>query len=217
MKTALLHIEHQPESFDFTPESMEAIKAIFAKYPQGRERSAVMPLLHLAQKQVARHGPWGPYKKGGGWVPRAAMDKIAALIGEPPIKVYEVATFYSMYNLQPVGEYLIQICTTSPCMLGGCGAEMIVETCKKHLDIGFEQTTADGKFTLKEVECIGACVNAPVVQINDDYYEDLTPETLVAILEQLARGETPVTGSQTGRKASCPCTGPTTLSETAKV
>lgn len=217
MKTALLHNEYQPESFSFTPESMEEIKTIFSKYPEDKKRSAVMPLLHLVQKQVATHGPWGPFQKGGGWIPRVAMNEIAKLIDEAPIKVYEVATFYSMYNLQPVGEYLIQICTTSPCLLGGCGAEAIVKACKDHLGIGFEQSTEDGKFTMKDVECLGSCVNAPMVQINNDYYEDLTPDSIVSILDQLKRGEQPKTGSQTGRKASCPCTGPTTLTETAKV
>lgn len=214
MKTALLHNEYQPESFSFTAENMDEIKKIFAKYPEGKQRSAVMPLLHLAQKQVAKHGPYGPYAKGGGWIPRAAMDEIARLIDEAPIKVYEVATFYSMYNLQPVGEHLVQICTTSPCMLGGCGADVIVKACKEHLGIDFEQTTSDGKFTLKDVECLGACVNAPMIQINDDYYEDLTPESVVNVLEQLKRGETPTKGSQCGRKNSCPCNGPTTLKET---
>lgn len=215
MKTALLHNEYQPESFSFTPENLEEIKKIFAKYPAGKQRSAVMPLLHLVQKQVAALGPYGPYTKGGGWIPRVAMDEIAKLIDEAPIKVYEVATFYSMYNLQPVGEYLVQVCTTSPCMLGGCGSEAIAEACKKHLGIGFDETTADGKFTLKDVECLGACVNAPMVQINDNYYEDLTPESIVHVLEQLKRDENPVTGSQTGRKNSCPCNGATTLTDTA--
>jgi len=217
MKTALLHHEYQPASFQFTPENMTKIKEIFALYPEGKQKSAIMPLLHLAQYQVAAHGPYGPYEKGGGWVPRAAMDEIARLVGEPPIKVYEVATFYTMYNLHPVGKNLIQICTTSPCMLGGCGSDKIVEACKSHLGIGFEETTSDGMFTLKDVECLGACVNAPMVQINDDYYEDLTPESIVSIMESLKRGEKPKVGSQTGRTGSCPCNGPTSLKETAKV
>lgn len=216
MKTAQLHHEYQPESFAFTPENLEKAKEIFARYPQGKERSAIMPLLDLAQRQVAKHGPYGPYKQGGGWVPRAAMDVIAEMVGEAPIKVYEVATFYSMYNLHPVGKYLVQVCTTSPCMLGGCGSDVIVKTCKDKLGIGFEETTSDGLFTLKDVECLGACVNAPMVQINDDNYEDLTAETMTSILDQLASGTVPPKGPQNGRKGSCPATGPTTLKETAK-
>lgn len=215
MKTATLHHEHQPESFAFTADSMTKIEQIFALYPDNRRQSAIMPMLHLAQVQVGQHGPYGPYKKGGGWVPRAAMDEIARLVGVPPIRVYEVATFYSMYNLHPVGQHLVQVCTTSPCMLGGCGSDKIVEACHKHLGIGFEETTADGMFTLKDVECLGACVNAPMVQINDDYYEDLDPEKIVAILEQLKVGQKPKVGSQTGRKGSCPANGPTCLKEMA--
>lgn len=211
MKTATLHHEYQPESFSFTPENLKKAEEIFAKYPAGKQKSAIMPLLHLAQYQVAAHGPYGPYQQGGGWVPRAAMDEVARMVGEAPIKVYEVATFYSMYNLHPVGKYLIQICTTSPCLLGGCGADVIVETCKKHLGIDFEQTTSDGLFTIKDVECLGACVNAPMVQINDDYYEDLDSDKMIAVIEALRRGEKPQTGSQSGRTGSCPSTGPTTL------
>jgi NADH dehydrogenase (ubiquinone) flavoprotein 2 len=215
MKIATLHHEHQPDSFAFTPENAEKIETIFSKYPEGKKKSAIMPLLHLAQKQVAANGPYGPWKIGGGWVPRAAMDEVARLVGEAPIKVYEVATFYSMYNLHPVGKFLIQVCTTSPCMLGGVGSDVIVDTCKQHLGIGFEQTTEDGLFTLKDVECLGACVNAPMVQINDDYYEDLDPQKIVDIIEALRRGEQPKKGSQTGRMGSCPSTGLTTLKETA--
>jgi NADH dehydrogenase (ubiquinone) flavoprotein 2 len=215
MKTATLHHEYQPDSFVFTPENMEKIKTIFALYPEGKQKSAIMPLLHLAQTQVAQHGPYGPYKVGGGWVPRAAMDEVARLVGEAPIKVYEVATFYSMYNLHPVGKHLIQVCTTSPCMLGGVGSDVIVKTCRDHLGIDFEQTTEDGLFTLKDVECLGACVNAPMVQINDDYYEDLTTEKMINVIETLRRGEKPTVGSQAGRKGSCPASGPTSLKEMA--
>ncbi|MDB5477762.1 MAG: NADH-ubiquinone oxidoreductase chain [Alphaproteobacteria bacterium] len=213
MKTAQLHHEYQPEKFSFTPQNMEKIHAIFAKYPAGRHKSTVMPLLHLAQVQVAERGPYGPYEEGGGWVPRAAMDEVARIVGVPPIKVYEVATFYTMYNLHPVGKYLIQICTTSPCMLGGIGSDVIVNTFRAHLGIDFEQTTPDGLFTMKDVECLGACVNAPVIQINDDYYEDLSPERVIDIIEALRSGQKPKTGSQTGRMGSCPVTGPTTLKD----
>jgi len=211
MKTATLHHEHQPESFSFTPENMAKIQEVFAKYPEGKQKSAIMPMLHLAQKQVAEHGPYGPYEQGGGWVPRAAMDEVARLVGEAPIKVYEVATFYSMYNLHPVGKHLIQVCTTSPCMLGGVGSDVIVKACRDHLGIDFEQTTTDGLFTLKDVECLGACVNAPMVQINDDYYEDLTEQKIIDVIEALRRGEKPTVGSQSGRKGSCPSGGPTSL------
>lgn len=215
MKTATLHHEYQPNEFAFTADSQKKITEIFARYPKGREQSAIMPLLDLAQRQVAEHGPYGPYKKGGGWVPRVAMDEIAKLCGVEPIKVYEVATFYTMYNLHPVGQHLIQVCTTSPCMLGGCGSDKIVEACKKHLNIDWEETTQDGLFTIKDVECLGACVNAPMVQINDDNFEDLTFDSMTAILEALARGETPRPGPQVDRNTSCQQGGPTTLKDMA--
>ena len=216
MKTATLHHECQPAQFAFNAASTDKIKKIFALYPVGKQKSAIMPLLDLAQRQVAVEGPFGPYQKGGGWIPRAAMDVIARLCDVAPIKVYEVATFYTMYNLHPVGHFLLQVCTTSPCMLGGVGSDVIVDAVKKHLGIGFEETTKDGYFTLKDVECLGACVNAPVIQINDDYYEDLTPEKIVSILDDLKAGKTPPKGSQTGRKGSCALTGPTSLKEYAK-
>lgn len=216
MKTATLHHEYQPEKFAFNAASQEKIKKIIALYPEGRAQSAIMPMLDLAQRQVAEEGPYGPYKKGGGWVPRVAMDEIARIVGVAPIKVYEVATFYSMYNLHPVGKYLLQVCTTSPCMLGGVGSDKIVEACKNHLHIDFEETTEDGLFTMKDVECLGACVNAPMIQINDDYYEDLTPEKIISILEDLKAGKTPPKGPQNGRQGSCPQGGPTTLKEMAK-
>lgn len=216
MKTATLHHEHQPASFSFNAASQDKIKAILSLYPVGRQKSAIMPLLDLAQRQVAVEGPYGPYQKGGGWIPRAAMDEIARIVDVAPIKVYEVATFYSMYNLHPVGQYLLQVCTTSPCMLGGVGSDKIVAAMQKHLGIDFEETTADGLFTLKDVECLGACVNAPVVQINDDYYEDLTEEKIVSILNELKAGRVPPKGSQTGRKGSCPANGATSLKEMVK-
>jgi NADH dehydrogenase (ubiquinone) flavoprotein 2 len=211
MKTATIHHQHQPDSFAFTPANHEKIKEIFSRYPDGRQQSAMMPLLDLAQRQVAETGPYGPYPTGGGWIPRAAMDEIARIIAVPPIKVYEVATFYSMYNLHPVGKYLIQICTTTPCQLGGCGAQAILDTCRDHIGIGIEETSEDGLFTIKDVECLGACVNAPMVQINDDYYEDLTPDSIRHILNEFKAGRTPPKGSQTGRSGSCPCNGATSL------
>jgi NADH-quinone oxidoreductase E subunit len=192
----------QPESFVFTAETLEKANKVIAKYPQGRQQSAVMPLLDLAQRQH------------GGWLPRAAMDYVADLLEMPRIKAYEVATFYSMYNLKPVGKHFVQVCTTTPCWL--VGSEGVVDACKKHLGIGLGETTADGKFTLIEVECLGACVNAPMAQINDDYYEDLTPENTVALLEALADGRTVKTGSQTGRRGSQAASGPTSLHDAAK-
>ena len=150
----------------------------------------------------------------GGWIPRAAMDHIAEILLMAPMKVYEVATFYSMYNLAPVGKYLVQVCTTTPCWL--CGSDEIVKTCKTHLGIGMGETTKDGKFTLVEVECLGACVNAPMAQINDDFYEDLTAETTKEVLDLLAEGMQPTVGSQKGRKASMALSGPTTLEMVAK-
>lgn len=188
--------DKQPQSFAFTAENEAEAQRIIAKYPAGRQKSAVMPLLYIVQKQI-------------GWVPVAAMDVVAEMLQIPQIAVYEVATFYTMYNLEPVGEYLIQVCTTTPCMLRD--SDGIADACMKHLGIDWDETTADGKFTLKEVECMGACVNAPMVQINDDYYEDLTPETMVGLLEALRRGETPKVGPQNGRHTSEPETGLTTL------
>ncbi len=183
--------------FAFTPDCLERAKAHIAKYPQGRQASAVMPLLDLAQRQ------------NGGWISREAMAYIADMLDMAEIRVYEVATFYTMYNLQPVGKYLVQLCRTTPCWL--CGASDLLATCKEELGIGIGETTEDGLFTLIEVECLGACVNAPMVQINDDYYEDLSPARIREILAMLRRGQQPSTGPQTGRQTSAPETGLTTL------
>ena len=188
--------EHQPDTFTFTKANLDEAERIMERYPQGRTASAVLPLLDLAQRQA-------------GWVPVAAMDTVADMLAMPRIRVYEVATFYTMFNLEPVGRYLVQVCTTTPCMLRDSDA--IVEACRDRLGIDFDETTPDGLFTLKEVECLGACVNAPMVQINDDYYEDLDTGSMVAILDALARGETPRTGPQGGRHASEPQSGPGTL------
>ncbi len=206
-----LKADYQPDSFSFKDE--KAVAEIIARYPEGQQRSAVMPLLDLAQRQVGEEGAKAkpPY---GGWIPRAAMDKIAEILDMAPIKVYEVATFYSMYNTAPVGKYLVQICGTTPCWL--CGSDNIIKTCTKHLSIGMGETTKDGKFTLMEVECLGACVNAPMVQINDDYYEDLTEGSMKEILDMLAEDMKPKIGSQKARKASMALSGPTTLKERAK-
>jgi NADH-quinone oxidoreductase subunit E len=202
---------YQPESFEFS--DTKKVAEIIALYPKGRQKSAVMPLLDLAQRQTGEEGAKAspPY---GGWISRAAMDHIAEILDMPPMRVYEVATFYSMYNLAPVGVNLVQVCTTTPCWL--CGSDKIVQACEEQLGIHMNETTADGKFTLVEVECLGACVNAPMIQINDDYYEDLTPESMKKLLVLLGKGEKPEKGSQTGRKASMALSGPTTLQGEAK-
>ncbi len=187
---------HQPDSFAFSAENLAEAKKIIAKYPEGRQQSAVMPLLDLAQRQE-------------GWVSQPAMDHIADMLGMPGIRVYEVATFYTMFNLKPVGKNFVQVCTNLPCMLRG--SDEIVHACKSTLGIGFGETTEDGQFTLAEVECLGACVNAPMMQIGDDYYEDLDADSTKAILEALKRGETPKPGPQNGRQFSAPLGGPTTL------
>ncbi|MBN2751891.1 MAG: NADH-quinone oxidoreductase subunit NuoE [Rhodospirillaceae bacterium] len=192
----------QPETFAFSPENQAEVAAIVAKYPQGRQRSAVMPLLDMAQRQSS------------GWLPRAAMDHVAELLGMPPVRVYEVATFYTMYNLKPVGRLHVQICTNVPCWLRG--APEIVRAAQDVLGVAFGQTTEDGAATLTEVECLGACANAPVMQVNDDLYEDLTYDTAKAVLEALLKGETPpIAGSQAGRRGACPCHGATTLKDLA--
>jgi NADH-quinone oxidoreductase subunit E len=192
----------QPASFEFTPEYMELVKTAMAKYPPGRQASAVLPLLDLAQRQH------------GGWVPRAAMDKVAEMLEMPPIRVYEVATFYTMLNLRPVGKYLFQICTTTPCWLRNSDA--VVSACKSKLGIGIGETTPDGMFSLMEVECLGACVNAPVIQVNDDFYEDLDEASTTRLIEALQRGETPPMGPQVDRQLSAPVGGKTTLKEPPK-
>ena len=206
-----LDAAYQPKTFAFRDTAQ--VEDILSRYPKTGKRSATMPLLDLAQRQLAEDGAKAkpPY---GGWIPRAAMDEIARIVGVPAIKVYEVASFYSMYNLEPVGQHLVQVCTTTPCWLRG--SDGIVKACKGRLGIGMGEKTADGKFSLVEVECLGACVNAPMVQINDDYYEDLTPERMTEMLDALAQGKDVPKGSQTGRKCSMAVTGPTSLAEQAK-
>ena len=188
----------QPTSFAFSEANLAEAKKHIAKYPTGRQASAVMPLLWIAQYQE-------------GWVSRAAMDVIADMLGMAPIRVYEVATFYTMYNLKPVGKHLIQVCRTTPCWLRG--SDDLTNACKKKLGVGLKETTKDGKFTLVEVECLGACVNAPMVQINDDFYEDLTPESLSKVLDELAAGRQPKVGPQIDRLNSAPEGGMTTLKD----
>ena len=190
----------QPDSFAFTPETREKVDWWIAKYPEARRQSASIPILWLIQKQE-------------GWVSEPAIRVTAELLAMPVIRVLEVVTFYTMFMLEPVGSRaLIQVCGTTPCMLRG--SDDVLSACyKRGLKKG--HTTADGLFTLTEVECLGACANAPMVQINDDNYEDLTFETMTAILEALERGETPKPGPQIDRQTSCPKGGPTTLVEMA--
>lgn len=175
-------------AFEFTKENLSKIENILKKYPQGRQASAVLPLLDLAQRQ------------NNGWLSPETIEAVANFLSMPAIRVYEVASFYSMYNLKPVGTHHVQVCGTTPCML--CGAEEIFKTCQDELGISYGETTSDGMFTLSEVECLGACVNAPVVQINDDIYEDLSPTSMKDILNQLKAGKKPKIGSQTGRQCS---------------
>lgn len=177
-------------SFTFTSKNIEKSKEILAKYPSEKKKSAVMPLLDLAQRQ------------NGNYISKDVIEYIAELLEIAPIRVYEVASFYTMYNLKPVGKYLIQICGTTPCMLRG--SEEIIKTCKNKLGVDFDQVTSDGLFTIKEVECLGACVNAPMIQINDDYYEDLNPEIMTGILDDLKNGKKIKIGSQIGRQCSAP-------------
>jgi len=195
------NINNQIESFVFSEEMLDAAKLEIKKYPTGRQASAVMPLLDLAQRQC------------NGWLPVAAMDYVASLLEMPPIKVYEVATFYTMYNLAPIGKFHVQICTNLPCWLRG--SDQVVTACKKQLGIQFGETTENGEFSLSEVECLGACVNAPMMQINDDYYEDLDSVTTESILTQLSLGETPKNGSQIERKSCEPIGGLTTLTDSS--
>ena len=162
------------ESFKFSFENQSKINEILKKYPNAQKASAVMPLLDLAMRQCE------------GWIPEAAMKEIGRIIKVPFIRVYEVASFYSMFNLKPIGKYFIQVCTTTPCWLRG--SDKLVNICKKYLEIENNETTDDGLFTLKTVECLGACVNAPMVQINDNYYEDLTDKILLKIIENFKNG-----------------------------
>jgi NADH-quinone oxidoreductase E subunit len=187
----------QPTHFAFTDENREKAAAIIAKYPEGRQASAVIPLLYLVQDQER-------------WVPRAAMDYVAGLLEMPPIRVYEVATFYTMFNVRPVGTWQLQVCTTTPCWLRG--SDEVLSACKRKLGIEVGGTTADGKFSLSEVECLGACVNAPIVQINNgDFYEDLDGPRTETLIDALARGEVPPKGTTIDRQTSAPIGGPLTL------
>ena len=181
--------DKQPESFAFTPENQAWAEKEIKKYPPGRQASAIIALMWRAQKQ------------NDNWLPRPAIEKIAEMLDMPFIRALEVATFYTMFNLEPVGEFYVQLCGTTPCVL--CGAEDIRRVCREK--IGPEShVRADGKFSWIEVECLGACCNAPMVQINDDYYEDLTPENFAKLLDDLAAGREVRVGSQIGRVSSEP-------------
>ena len=188
--------------FAWSAENVAKVKEIIARYPKGREYSAIMPLLDLAQRQV------GAETQTQGWLPVPVIEHVAKEVGMPYIRALEIVSFYTMYNMTPVGRYHVQVCGTTPCMLRG--SDDVLDACyKKGLKKG--HTTPDGLFTLTEVECLGACVNAPMVQINDDNYEDLTFDSTTAILEALARGEQPKPGPQIDRFLSAPVGGPTVL------
>nr|WP_111298592.1 NADH-quinone oxidoreductase subunit NuoE [Paracoccus saliphilus] len=187
----------QPDSFEFTPANLEWARAQMTKYPEGRQQSAIIPVLWRAQEQE-------------GWLSRPAIEYCAELLGMAYIRALEVATFYFMFQLQPVGKVAnIQICGTTTCMI--CGAEALIEVCKRKIAPTPHTLSADGKFSWEEVECLGACANAPMAQIGKDYYEDLTPETLEVLIDRMSAGEVPQPGSQTGRFASEPVVGLTSL------
>eukprot|EP00593_Proboscia_inermis_P010992 CAMPEP_0171323550 /NCGR_PEP_ID=MMETSP0816-20121228/115644_1 /TAXON_ID=420281 /ORGANISM="Proboscia inermis, Strain CCAP1064/1" /LENGTH=268 /DNA_ID=CAMNT_0011822285 /DNA_START=459 /DNA_END=1265 /DNA_ORIENTATION=- len=182
--SAAFHIDTEDNKsstyFDFTEANYEFVDKILSKYPANYKQSGIIPLLDLAQRQH------------GGWLPLAAMDKVSQICGVAPARVYEVASFYTMFNRQKRGKYFLQLCGTTPCMI--CGSNDIKNTITDHLGIGDGETTKDGLFTLLEVECLGACANAPMIQMNDDYYECLTPETTIELLEACRKGEPPLMG-----------------------
>ena len=184
MSVKKIHKE-QPETFKFNDKSMEAANKIVSNYPDGKQQSAVMALLYIAQRQ------------NDNWIPLQAMKYIAKFLDMPYIKVYEVATFYSMYNLSPVGKYFFQVCTTTPCMLRG--AYDLVKVCKNKISEKENVLSEDGKISWMEVECLGACVNAPMMQVNDDYYEDLNDKKLEEIIETIYQNKSPKPGSYSGR------------------
>ncbi len=193
----------QPASFAFDAESEAQIAMIVARYPEGKQASAVIPALYVVQKQMKR-------TTGSAWVPVKAMDAVGHRLSMAPIRVYEVATFYFMFNMRPVGTYHLQVCTTTPCWLRG--SDQITEACRAATGIqGWGETSEDGVFTMTEVECIGACVNAPVLQVDDDFYEDMDAEKVTQLLASLRRGERPPVGSMAGRQRAAPEGGPTTL------
>jgi NADH-quinone oxidoreductase subunit E len=189
----------QAGDFAFTAENLERAKRFVARYPEDRQASAVIALLDLAQRQ------------NGNWLTPEAIAYVANFLGMAPIRVHEVATFYTMFNLEPVGEHLIQVCRTTPCWLRG--SDDLTRTCLDKLGTRLRETSEDGRFTVVEVECLGACANAPMVQINDDYYEDLSAERMAEIIDGLRDGTEVPVGSQTGRLSSAPEGGPQTLTD----
>jgi len=182
--------DQQPKEFKFSEENLKKVKQIFNRYPEKNRKSAVMPLLYLAQKQ------------NDNWIPLSAMKYIANLLAMPYIAVYEVATFYTMYNLAPVGKYFIQVCTTTPCLLRG--ADKIVKLCKENISLNENELSKKGNCSWMEVECLGACVSAPMIQINDDYYEDLDEKNTKEILISLIKDKPLKPGSYRGRKNTSP-------------
>ena len=182
--------KEQPDHFKFTDENFKSAEKAILNYPKGKQKSAVMALLYIAQRQ------------NNNWIPLAAMKYIAKILEMPYIKVYEVATFYSMYNLAPVGKYFFQVCTTTPCMIKD--AYKLVDVCKNKISENESEISSDGSCSWMEVECLGACVNAPMVQINEDYYEDLDAPKLEKIIDQIYKNEKPVPGSYRGRISSEP-------------
>ena len=191
--------KEQPKNFEFNSKNLEVAKKIIKNYPEGKQQSAVMALLFLVQRQ------------NNNWIPLIAIKYIANFLEMPYIKVYEVVTFYSMYNLSPVGDYFIQVCTTTPCMIRG--AYKLVEACKEKISKNENELSKDKKCSWIEVECLGACTNAPMIQINNDYFEDLDKEKTIKILDQILNGEKPKPGSYRGRKNSEPEDGRKTLLE----
>ena len=189
------------ESFALTPDNKAKADAFIARYPEGRQASAVLAVLDIAQRQ------------NGGWLSPAAVEHVADMLEMAQIRIYEIISFYEMLHAEPVGEHMVRVCTTTPCMLRG--STDILEACKGELGVEVGETTRDGKFTLTEFECLGACVNAPIVWIDDDYYEDLDPEKTVAILKAFRAGERPEAGSQIGRRGSEPVGDWTSLTEFA--
>lgn len=190
---------NQPATFAFTAENQAWAQKQIAKYPAGKQASAVVPLLWRAQEQ------------NGGHVTEPMMRVIGEMLGMSPIRVLEIATFYTMFNLKPVGQHLLQVCTTTPCWLRG--SDQVVAACKKHIHPQAETVSADGKLSWMEVECLGACVNAPIVQVGDEFYEDLDGARAEALINDLRNGRPTKPGSQIGRQTSAPEGGPTTLKE----
>jgi len=202
MSVRRLHPE-QPKSFAFTPDNLDWAKKTIAKYPPGKQASAIIPLLWRAQEQHEN------------WLPEPAIRYVSDMLGMAYIRAYEIATFYTMFQLSPVGKKAhIQVCGTTPCMLRG--AEALVDVCKRRIHPEPHHLSADANFSWEEVECLGACANSPMVQVFKDTYEDLTPELLEAVLDGFAKGTPPKPGSQVGRQASSPAGGPTVLKDMAK-